>query len=388
MSSLSDYVTRRLDAGRSGAEICAELMAVGWSKEAADDAYRDGLIALGIPLPDHAEASANTLPHTPAHAPAHVPTEKAATLDVAINLFSFILLGIVMGALITLSFSLVEQAFPEPHEVQADYLVMGLSRAIHRSIASVAIAFPLYAFAMAWWLRRFAGGKERSEARLTKWFTYLVLLIASVVIVCDLIALVYSLLQGETTTRFLLKVLIIFVLAGAVFGFYLFERRSVQFAKPVPSGVFRGFAWTASAAVLATLVVGYLVAGSPQTARDMAADAKRTQDLLDLSHCLERYARAVGQLPESLEQLERTSEYANCPTHDRQTGQRYAYRVVVASRSLAQVRAAEFELCAQFALASAGQRAPVPAGAENWFPHPAGRSCRVKVVTLGGTTNN
>ncbi len=380
MSGLSDYVTRRLDAGRSGAEICAELMAVGWSREAAEHAYRDGLIALGIPLPDTT--------HTPTGIPAGTATQKAATLDVAINLFSFILLGIVMGALITLSFSLVDQALPAPHAVLADDLAMGLSREIHQSIASLAIAFPLYAFAMAWWLRRFAGGQERSEARLTKWFTYLVLLLASVVMVCDLIALVYSLLQGDMTTRFLLKVLIIFALAGSVFGFYLFERRSVQFGRPVPSGVFRGFGWTASAAVLIVLVAGYLAAGSPQTARDMAADARRTQDLLELSRCLERYARAMGQLPESLEQLERTSQYASCPTYDRNSGQRYAYRVVVASRALAQVRTGEFELCAQFALASAGQRAPVPAGTENWSRHPTGRSCRVKVVALGGTTNN
>ena len=58
MSTLSEYVMRRLDAGRSGPEICAELMAVGWSKDAADAAYREGLIALGIPLPDAAHASA------------------------------------------------------------------------------------------------------------------------------------------------------------------------------------------------------------------------------------------------------------------------------------------------------------------------------------------
>ncbi len=41
MSTLSDSVMRRLEVGRSGTEICTELMAVGWSKEAADTAYRD-----------------------------------------------------------------------------------------------------------------------------------------------------------------------------------------------------------------------------------------------------------------------------------------------------------------------------------------------------------
>lgn len=375
MSTLSDYVVRRLDAGRSGAEVCAELMAVGWSKEAAEAAYRDGLLALGIPRPDGSRdapgvAGAGTAP-------------KAATLDIAVNLFSFILLGIVVGALIVLCFALINRSFPEQGEQLGAYLQMATASEIHRSLASLAIAFPLYAFGMRWWITRFAAGHDCSETRLTKWLTYIVLLIAAIVIVCDLIAVVYSLLQGEMTVRFLLKVIVILGVAGIVFGFYLFERRAVQLGNAVSPDVFRGFGWGATAIVLLAAMAGYLSAGSPTTARSRAADAARANDLAALSACVDRYARAMGQLPDGLAQLERASSYDNCPTYDRETRRRYEYRIVVASRTEGAARVGEFELCATFALATSGKGLQVPGGAEKWSDHPAGRSCRVKTVPLG-----
>lgn len=382
MSTLSDYVMRRLQAGRSGTEICTELIAVGWSKEAADAAYREGLIALGIPLPNDMRA----LPDTPADTPAGTPVPKATTIDLAVNLFSFLLLGIVVSAFIVLCFSLIEHALPDAAERVDGHLQIMISQTIHRSMASIAIAFPLYLFAMRWWIRRFSTGHERSEAAVTRRITYLVLMVASAVIVCDLITLVYSLLQGEMTIRFLLKLAAVLGIATIVFSFYLFERRSVQFAKVVPARVFRIFGWSSSAVVLATVLAGYLSAGSPQTARSLAADAARSNDLAALAGCINRYAEEMGHLPESLHQLELTSPYASCPTYDRQIRQRFAYRIVVGSRTEGEARVGEFELCAHFALASTPQAAPVPQGAESWFDHPAGRSCRVKAVQLIGRT--
>lgn len=375
MSNLADYVMRRLDAGRPGAEIQAELMAVGWSKDAADAAYREALVAHGIPLPEDARGQPGAF--------AGAAPPKAAALDVAVNLFSFVLLGIVVGALIVLCFALISRHFPESNEVFGEYAQISTAREIHRALASLAIAFPLYALAMRWWIMRFAMGGERSESRLTKWLTYIVLLVTSLVIVCDLIAVVYSLLQGELSKRFLLKVVVILGISGIVFGFYLFERRSVQFAKAVPPGVFKGFGWTATALVLLVALGGYLSAGSPTIARSLAADSARAHDMEMLSRCLERHARDMGHLPGRLEQLERASAYANCPTYDRETRQRYGYRVVVESRTEGKARVGEFELCAQFALA-AGRGTPAPSGAENWSSHGAGRVCRVLTVQLVG----
>ena len=58
-----------------------------------------------------------------------------------------------------------------------------------------------------------------------RWLTYLTLFVAAAVLVGDMIALVYNLLGGELTLRFVLKVLVAAVIAGTIFGYYLMDLR-------------------------------------------------------------------------------------------------------------------------------------------------------------------
>jgi hypothetical protein len=61
-----------------------------------------------------------------------------------------------------------------------------------------------------------------------KWLTYATLFIAASVLVADLSTLVFNLLGGELTMRFLLKVATVGIIAGAVFGYYLWDMRKEE----------------------------------------------------------------------------------------------------------------------------------------------------------------
>lgn len=50
-SQVAEYMQGWIQAGANRTQIREELLAVGWYEEEADTAYRDGLIALNIPLP-------------------------------------------------------------------------------------------------------------------------------------------------------------------------------------------------------------------------------------------------------------------------------------------------------------------------------------------------
>jgi hypothetical protein len=63
-----------------------------------------------------------------------------------------------------------------------------------------------------------------------RWLTYVTLFLAAGVLVGDLITLVYNVLAGELTLRFVLKVLIVGAIAGAIFWFYLRERLGRELA--------------------------------------------------------------------------------------------------------------------------------------------------------------
>lgn len=374
-NTVAAYVEGRIRAGLSRAEIREELLAVGWSEEEADAAYRDGLIALGIPLPGEG--------NRPALA------RKSSAVDVVINFFSFIVLGIVATALGTLYFQVINKSFPDPLAEMAGRGDWASTRSIHYAIASLLIGFPLYYAAMRIWFRKYREDEGRTESRLSKWLTYIVLLIAAVTIVGDLIAVLFKLLQGETSARFLLKALVILVIAGVIFGFYYLERKKIQYRRNIPQSVFRNFGWAVTGMVALGILLGFFAAGSPDTARKQAFDLQRARNLSELSRCIEQYGRDLGQLPASLNQLRNSGRYAYCANsmRDPETTGEYEYRIVTPMREEGAARVAEFELCAVFSLEAKG--VPVRTGDyysvnEIWRQHGAGRSCDTVSVQLVG----
>jgi hypothetical protein len=59
-----------------------------------------------------------------------------------------------------------------------------------------------------------------------RWLSYLTLFATTVVIVGDLASLIYNVLGGELTLRFVLKVLTVGVMAGGVLLFFVFDLRT------------------------------------------------------------------------------------------------------------------------------------------------------------------
>ena len=380
VNALAKYVEGRVRAGLSRMEIREELIAVGWSEEEADAAYRDGLVALGIPVPS--EGNRPSL------------AKRASTVDVVINFFSFIVLAVVATALGTLYFQVINKFFPDPLASMAGRGDWAITSSIHYAIASLIIGFPLYYGAMRIWFRKFREDEGRIESRLSRWLTYIVLLITSVTILGDLIAVLFKLLQGEISVRFLLKALTILVIAGIIFGFYYLERRKIQYRRSISRRTFLNFAWVVTGLVVTGIALGFYAAGSPDTARKRAFDMERARHLNSLSACIERHASDLGALPESLEQLKKSSKYAYCASYmlDPETSSEYEYRIVTASRVQGIARVADFELCANFALESTGTDGQDGAyfyhrgymGHRIWDQHGAGRSCDIVSVQLVG----
>ncbi len=376
-NTLSQYVAGRIRTGISKAELREELLAVGWSEEEADAAYRDGVIALGAPVPHEGIRPTLSL--------------RSSAADIVVNFFSFILLGIVATALGTLYFQVINKAFPDPLDAMNWYGEAASTSAIHYAIAALLIGYPLYYIAMRIWFRTFREDEGRIESKLSRWLTYLVLLIASVTVVGDLITVVFTFLQGEISARFFLKAFIIFAIAGGIFGFYFLERRKIQYKKDIPKKVFRDFATVVTALVVLGIVFGFFAGGSPETTRQRTFDAERANGLAALSSCVEGYARDLGQLPVSFSDLRKSSQYAYCAEfmQDPETKEDYGYRVVTPSRMEGAGRVGEFELCATFSLAADGPTEGTTeypyggAGAAIWNEHEAGRDCDTVMAQLG-----
>lgn len=367
--TLSPYVLERLRAGTSKVDIIEQLQAVGWSEEEALLAYRDGLIALGAPVP-----TANTK---------RVATKRASTVEIVLNFFSFILLGIVASALGVLYFQIINYFFPDPLMSGYAYYRQAITSAVHYAIAALVIAFPLYVAAVRLWFRRYREDEGKEESKLTKWVTYLVLLVASITIVGDLITTLNTFLSGEITARFFLKALTIIVIAGMVFGFYYLERKKVQYGQDISRKTFQVFGWVLAGVILIGIILGFVVAGSPQTERMRTFDEQRASDLSQIAQCVTSYANQFNRLPQSLVDLEKTSTLSYCSsTRDPETGAPYTYQVLtpLVSQGDPSVLEGEFELCATFATAS--EAGDLYSYDSKWREHGAGEACDTESVAV------
>ena len=234
-------------------------------------------------------------------------------------------------ALLTLLFQYVNVAFPD--ELWKGYTAI-LDR-IRRAESVLLVVFPVYLF-MSWVLERdFARDPEKRTFKIRKWLIYFTLFLSAVTIIVDLIFLIYNFLGGDLRIHFALKVVSVLAVAAAVFGYYLWELRR---AADAPAALPRIAAIASAAAVLAVIVAGFLIVGSPATQRARRFDEQRVWDLQAIqSEVIGRWIRKEA-LPENLDALPSGATGFAAPL-DPETRTPYEYRV---TGPLA------YELCAAF----------------------------------------
>lgn len=201
---LEHFVREALARGMSREAIATALAAAGWPAEQARSAL-GAYAELDFPLP---------VPR---------PRPYLSARDAFLYLLLFTTLYLTAWHLGSLLFDLINHALPDPAD--RDYGAFSGSQSMRWSAASLLIALPVFLFLA----RHLAGELARDPARrlsaVRRWLTYLTLFLAATVLLCDMIALVYNLLGGELTLRFVLKVLVAGAIAGAVFGYYLVDLR-------------------------------------------------------------------------------------------------------------------------------------------------------------------
>jgi hypothetical protein len=201
-SRLNDFIEAALSAGKSRDEITAALSAAGWSPEQISDGMRffaDVPFAVPVPKPR-----------------AHLSAREAF-----LYLLMFGTLYVSAYQLGSLLFDFINLAFPDSTNPNAFYTQQAAERGIRWATASLIIAFPVFLWLHLKMQREVTANPPLRQSAVRRWLTYLTLLVASAVIVGDLITLIYNLLSGELSTRFILKVLVVAAIAGSGFGYFL-----------------------------------------------------------------------------------------------------------------------------------------------------------------------
>jgi hypothetical protein len=255
---------------------------------------------------------------------------KVTPKDFFMHLAATVVLYAAAIALINLAFAAINYAFPD---ALAGYYY---SNTIAWPISMLVVLVPLL-YVIEWLLHKdYAAMPEKLDMWIRRWRIHLTLFLAGATIVGDLISLINNYLSGELTVRFFYKILAVLVIAGVIFAYYIYERRDATEAGKKPRRI---LAIAGIVVVLAAIVGGFAIVGSPAKQRDLRQDVQRVNDLSNIQSQIISYWYSKAAIPNTLEELN-DGLYGNVLPTDPDTKKSYVYTKTAAT---------SFQLCADFA---------------------------------------
>lgn len=196
------FVRDSLTAGIPRPEIGSALKAAGWSPDQIADALRAyATVAFAVPVP--------------------APRPYVSAREAFLYLVLYSTLFLSAYSLGDLLFGLINKFVPDPAYSSGGYFYGDTDYIIRWAVARLVVGLPVFLFTA----HRIGRMLRRDPAKLgspvRKWLTYIALFIAGAVVIGDVVTLISYALDGDLTSRFLLKVATVAIIAGAIFLYYL-----------------------------------------------------------------------------------------------------------------------------------------------------------------------
>ena len=279
----------------------------------------------------------------------------------------FLWLGAILSlygsitAFFALIFDYINVAFPDPLAYAGD----PFGTSVRVSMATLVVLIPVMLATLLAIRRDIVRTPGKANIWVRRWALVFTIFLASATAAITLITLITTFLGGEITVRFVLKALVVFliaVLAALHFladlrGYWTLHRRKVNM---IGAAV--------GALAIMTIIGGFLIIGSPSHIRDLRQDHERVSDLQTIQYDITNYWQQKQTLPASLDALNDPLTGQEVPT-DPQTDQSYEYTAGSDT---------EFTLCATFSTASDTGTAQY--GSDAAFVHGAGHTCFTRTI--------
>lgn len=186
---LQDFTREALASGHAPDDIGAALAEAGWSRGEIDDALAGWAIRPGLPpVPRRARAA------------------LTAGLAVVEGLH-LVALGMVAGHLIALLFTLIAIWLPPVAPAPA-----WLAAQLRWPMAALVVFLPLW----LWSARRTRPAPGQRRPAISVWVGHVATFLAMLSLLGDALAVIYRFLAGDATGVFLLRALVVAVVAGLV----------------------------------------------------------------------------------------------------------------------------------------------------------------------------
>jgi hypothetical protein len=313
--------------------IVALLKHKGWSERRIYTAFAAHYErALGAPLP-----------------------ERGARIEYASDAFLYLLAFISLGSWAFAAGYVFDALIDRriPSGLDSPYAAASFRSEVAGELATIIVALPIF----AWVSRTISSGiarrPERADSGVRKWLTYIALVVTAMCLIGDGIWFLTTFLTGDLSLRFVLKTVVLLVLAGSIFTYYLSAVRGDAVAPRRD----RAYAALGLALGCLALALGFFDFGTPAHARAVALDDRRVSDLVTIGERIHNDWRQKHRkaAPPNLGGLDILPD----DLVDPETRIPYEYHAL---------KGTTFQLCASFA------QSEVPPSNPS-YKHGAGRTC-------------
>lgn len=207
---LVQFIDHARDKGLDHATIRQLLTSAGWKDKDIAQVFCTRDLELPIPAPPRVVPPATVRPRRKGS----IWPQRAR--DGFLHLLTYGALSAWATSLILLFFICINFAFPDPAWRMSHAQVVEALSIIRVQLAVLIVAFPVFIIAWHFLLREIRRNPEKAHGGIRRWLGYLALFVGGITLAGDVMTLIFTLLEGQLTVRFLLKAGVLFLIAGSL----------------------------------------------------------------------------------------------------------------------------------------------------------------------------
>jgi len=257
--TLKEFIAHARSKGMDHQTIRILLLSSGWKEKDVVEGLTEATLDMPVPAPE----------------------DRGGAREAFFHLLAFVTLYASVVSVLVLLFEYLNRLFPDAAFDYAYYNDNGSM--IRWFVATLIVSFPIFLWMSRIIAHEIAKFPERAWSPVRRWLTYLTLFVTAGILVGDGITLLFYMLEGEITIRFILKVLAVVAVAGMVFSYYFLSLKLP--ARDARSTTLnRAYAITATVIAVGVVLWGLFFAGTPFGQRLVRLDERRVNDLRSIQY--------------------------------------------------------------------------------------------------------
>jgi len=277
-------------------------------------------------------------------------------------LLSFVALAFTAFAIGNILFLLINKYIADPLS-EHDYWNF---ESIKFSIASLIITSPLYIVLTNLIQKYTQNTRINLKSQIRKWLSYAIILISSIVILGELIALIVNFLDGEVTLRSFSKLLVVLGISILIMLYHIFDTKRHEI--PKKNTLRLVFNIIIIPLVIISLGLGFFMMEAPSQARHRKIDENTLDKVDSIKNNIQYYYKQTNTLPKDLDSLKINSyDYYYVKNYNTIDQDHQVQYNILENNT--------FELCADFYLDSKTMAQYSNSYIKDIYPHNSGYEC-------------